>query len=59
MVERAEWQTAIPGWERDAMDGGPAIKNKESLILRQEVEALLGETAWLVLLHEMKTEEGM
>jgi len=39
--------------------GGLAMKNKASLILRQEVEALLGQTAWLVLLHEMKTKERM
>lgn len=36
-----------------------AVKNKESLILRQEVEAFTEETAWLVLLHEMKTKERM
>lgn len=36
-----------------------AMKNKESLILRQEVEALIGETAWFVLLREMKTRERM
>ena len=41
------------------MADGLAMRNKEPLILRQEVQAVVRETAWLVLLHEMKTKERM
>lgn len=41
------------------MTDGLVMKNKEFLILREEVEALTGEIAWLLLLHEVRTEERM
>lgn len=41
-----------------ALCSGLAMENKKSpLILGQEVEALTGEAARLVQLHEMKTKE--
>lgn len=57
LFERVEWRTCIPVWDRYAVTDGLVMK--EFLILREEVEALTGEIAWLLLLHEVRTEERM